>query len=761
MKRALGTASVLLACACAAAVLAAGPAAAAMPTCAEGPQRVGDTIEGTPCGETIVAPPTVARVIGGGGDDMIVSPLAAALPCEGTCLSVGSQTFEGGPGDDVVFGERGNDILRGGPGNDRLYGGIGDDRLEGGPGNDLLAGGFGADTIDGQEGDDYVRGDGTIDHIHDTGGGNDTLSYASGIAPGFGGSNETGASGFPGAESGERGVYLNLSGSGLNGDDGIAGEGGGVDEVEPGVFETIVGTPFSDYIVGGEAGETIYGGGGADVIRGNGGDDWIFGGANGDLLDGGAGNDAIAGEGGTDNCLSAATAISCEGTASAVTPRNGGQVSVGAMTPGAGGPTQLYVAGSSGADTVTATYSPGSVAISLAGASFEPEPADPNFPGFPQQASGCQLLSAIAASCPVGFLDSIVLAGFDGNDHLIASGFPQSSGVVLLGGEGEDTLTGGEGSEDLLVDGRGTSADTLEALGRDDALLHEGGADTLLGGEGNDLFLSTSICDGETIDGGDGRDNSSWARLGDGKPVKEGVDVRLDRTPAQVGRFGDAGEPGCNGETPDTLLSVEDLEGSEQADLLVGDGGENQLLGHKGPDEYFAGAGPDLILANSADSDPVINCGADLDTAVIDVPTATYADAAPVECETVRQGTPEEFRTVTEELAPPAPPPPAPPAPPKPAVDRKPPRTKLGHHPRGRIATSGRTHRVVFRFSSSEAGSSFRCRIDRRPLRPCKSPRAYTVALGRHVFRVAAVDAAGNVDRTPALFSFRLVHRRH
>ena len=103
------------------------------------------------------------------------------------CLGVGSQTFEGGPGNDIVFGERGNDILRGGEGNDRLYGGIGDDLLEGGPGNDVLSGGFGADAIDGGPGNDYVRGDGTQDEIVDTGPATDvdTLSYSTGTVPGF------------------------------------------------------------------------------------------------------------------------------------------------------------------------------------------------------------------------------------------------------------------------------------------------------------------------------------------------------------------------------------------------------------------------------------------------------------------------------------------------------------------------------------------------------------------------------------------------
>jgi len=731
------------------AATAATPATAAEPTCAEGPQRVGDTLEGTPCDDTIVVPPTVARVDGGAGDDTLLAPIAAEIPCEAVCLSVGSQTFEGGPGDDVVFGERGNDILRGNEGNDRLYGGIGDDKLEGGSGNDLLGGGFGADTIDGQAGDDYVRGDGTIDHIHDSGGGTDTLSYASGIAPGFGGGIDTGASGFPGAgaEAGERGVHLNLAVNGLNGNNGIAAEGGGFDEVEAGVFETILGTAFPDFIVGGEAPETIFGGGGGDVIRGNGGDDVLIGGADGDLLDGGDGNDQVNGVAGSDNCLSA-TSFSCEGTASAVSPRDGSKVSVGLVTGGATGIAQVYVTGSSGGDAIAVSYGVGAVGLALSGASFDTGAS---------AGSGCTVTASFA-SCPFNYLDSLVVAGLGGNDRVTATGFPQATAVVLLGGEGDDELTGDEGSEDALVDGRGSGADVLTALGRDDVLLHEGGADTLLGGDGNDLFLSTSICDDETIDGGEGRDNASWARL-----LVDGVEARLDAVPARVGRFGAVGDPGCGTEPLDTLLSIEDLEGSEQPELFVGDAGRNQLLGHGGPDEYVAGAGPDTILANSADSDPLIDCGTDVDTAVIDVPTPDYVDATPIECETVREGRPEEFRTVTQlppaPLVPPQEPPP-PPQPPKLPPDRVPPQTKLGHHPAKLLTTAGKKRRVVFRFSSSEAGSSFRCRIDRRPVRPCVSPRAYTVALGRHTARIVAVDAAGNADRSPATFKFRLVRRR-
>ena len=414
-------------------------------------------------------------------------------------------------------------------------------------------------------------------------------------------------------------------------------------------------------------------------------------------------------------------------------PRDPSKVSVGLMTPPGTARSQLYVTGSGGNDTVTASYAAGTVSFALSGGA-----------SFDATVPGCSA-TATTASCTIGALDSVVLAGLGGNDTLSANGFPQETGVILLGGPGADTLTGGDGSEDLLVDGRGAERDTLSALGRDDALLHQGGPDELLGGEGNDLFLSTSICDGETLSGGEGRDNSSWARLPGG-----GVDARLDL--GAVGRFGAPGEPGCGGSgTPDSMTGIEDLEGSESADQLVGDAGANQLLGHKGPDEYFAGAGADTVLANSADSDPVINCGADFDQAVIDIPTATYADATPIECESVREGPPEDFRTATE-----LPPPPLPPAPPP---DRQPPRTKITKRPHRLLTTTRRRRRVVFRFTSSERGSSFRCKLDRKPYRPCASPRAYTVSPGRHTVRIFAIDAAGNRDPSPAVFAFRVRRR--
>jgi Ca2+-binding RTX toxin-like protein len=675
------------------------------PACGEGPATVGGTTYGTPCDDVIVVPAGVEDVKAGGGDDTIVpGPIAASTDCPDGCrLGVGSQTFEGGEGNDVVFGERGNDILRGGPGNDQLFGGIGDDLLEGGPGNDRLLGGFGGDSIDGQEGDDYIRGDTTIDRIFDTGGGTDTLGYSTGVTPGFEGT--VSVPGFP-APGGERGLRLDMRAGERNANNGLAAVGGGVDEVEAGSFETVIGTPFSDYLIGTGAAQTFYGGGGADVLLGEGGGDTLIGGADGDNVD----------PGGIDT-------------------RDAGKVSVGQMTPpGASGYAQLYLVGSNTGDSVTASYSPGSVSFHLVAGTFDSGSAE-----------GCSV-TATDATCTFGEpLDSVLLAGMGGDDTIAASNFPATVSVVATGGEGTDSIGGGEESEDILVDGPGAGRDVLDARGRDDALTHNGGADELLGGDGNDLFLSVSLCDGERIAGGGGRDNSSWAQS------DEGAFANL--ATGAAGRPGSGEVPNCGGEPLDSLTEIEDLEGSSSktsGDLFYGDGGPNQLLGRPGPDAYFAGGGEDSILANSGDADVTINCGPDNDEATIDRPE--YGDPVPVECESVYEADPNNFRTRT--LLPP-PLPPAPPPPP-PRADIRPPQTRIVVHPRALVLTTKKWRRVAFRFAASEAGSSFRCKLDRKPYRPCVSPRAYRVKAGRHLFRVFAIDAAGNKDRTPSLFKFRV-----
>lgn len=70
-------------------------------------------------------------------------------------------------------------------------------------------------------------------------------------------------------------------------------------------------------------------------------------------------------------------------------------------------------------------------------------------------------------------------------------------------------------------------------------------------------------------------------------------------------------------------------------------------------------------------------------------------------------------------------------------------------------------HTAKFKFVSSEANSTFQCRLDRKKFKPCLSPKKYKrLKPGKHVFEVRAIDAAGNRDKTPAVRKFR-VRPRH
>ena len=592
---------------------------------------------GTPCAHTLVAAPGVDTVYGGGGadriyaaasgmtvdggagDDLLVghAPQALAADCPDGCqLGLGSQTFDGGPGDDVVYGERGNDVLNGNGGDDSLYGGIGDDTGNGGAGDDLLSGGWGVDTLDGQDDSDLTRGDGSADRLRDTGaGGTDTLSYATALAPGF-----PQRPGYPVApanfppEGGERGVYVDLSGTGV-GDNGEVRFGGGNDsQVVATAFENVIGSPFSDYIVGSSAGNSIYGGGGGDLISGGGGTD---------AADGGAGGDSCSAE----------TATSC---GSAVGARNTDQISVGSMRPGSPSRAGLYLVGSTAADDITATFADGAtdtVTFTSAGGAV-----------FDTAGGGCTA-SGPTATCAVdGPPDALVVFGSSSADDLEAGTLPSRTAVVLAGGSGADALTGGEASEDVLVDDPRTPgfADVLGALGRDDALLNNDGADHASGGGGNDLILSTTICDGDVLDGGPQRDNAAWPRF------DQAIEARIGDGVA--GRPGTAAGPVCGaGEQIDTLTSFEDLEGSpDDPDRLYGGPGPNNLLGWGGADLYRGGGGDDRVFANAGDDDPEVECGDGLDRALLDDPPST--DSAAEDCEIVEEADAGTFGFTIEPL---------------------------------------------------------------------------------------------------------------
>lgn len=84
------------------------------------------------------------------------------------------------------------------------------------------------------------------------------------------------------------------------------------------------------------------------------------------------------------------------------------------------------------------------------------------------------------------------------------------------------------------------------------------------------------------------------------------------------------------------------------------------------------------------------------------------------------------------------------------------PRTRITFAP----ASKTRSRSPVFRFTDStgQSGTTFRCRVDRKPWRVCSSPlRLKRLGRGRHMLEIRATNAAGEVEPKPVKRAFKVV----
>jgi Ca2+-binding RTX toxin-like protein len=116
-------------------------------------------------------------------------------------------------------------------------------------------------------------------------------------------------------------------------------------------------------------------------------------------------------------------------------------------------------------------------------------------------------------------------------------------------------------------------ADVLQGLAGNDMLFGGSGNDTLDGGPGADIML-----------GGAGSDTADYSSSA------AGVTVSLA---SGLGAGGDA--------QGDVLGSIENIIGSTQADVLMGDSGANVLAGGPGHDAYFVDNAGDQLIENAAE----------------------------------------------------------------------------------------------------------------------------------------------------------------
>jgi hypothetical protein len=86
-----------------------------------------------------------------------------------------------------------------------------------------------------------------------------------------------------------------------------------------------------------------------------------------------------------------------------------------------------------------------------------------------------------------------------------------------------------------------------------------------------------------------------------------------------------------------------------------------------------------------------------------------------------------------------------------PGPDTTPPDTNITATP----ANPSNNSSANFSFTSTETGSIFECQLDGGSFGACTSPKSYTgLSDASHIFYVRAIDAAGNVDPTPASYTW-------
>ena len=323
----------------------------------------------------------------------------------------------------------------------------------------------------------------------------------------------------------------------------------------------------------------------------------------------------------------------------------------------------------------------------------------------------------------------------DGNGGTDELSFALETGPITVDLRQTGAQNTGAGSKTISevedLTGTPNAGDMLIGNGQDNVLSGAFGGvtssgDTLIGLGGNDTF-----------DGLNGADTISYAEGSTG-PVT--IDLAL-ATPQATGGAG-----------TDTIVNafgsgIENVIGSPFGDTITGNALDNTITPGGGADTVSTLGGADTVISGVAGQDTgadTVNCGADTDAATAD----DQIDALSA-CENVS----------LVNLVPPIVPPddggggggddggggqPA---------DTDPPETSFGKAPKGKL----KKPKTTIEFSSDEAGSTFQCKLDKKPSAACTSPhKLKKLKPGKHTFSVFATDRAGNADATPAVAKFKV-----
>ncbi|MCC7347552.1 MAG: S8 family serine peptidase, partial [Variibacter sp.] len=368
-------------------------------------------------------------------------------------------------------------------------------------------------------------------------------------------------------------------------------------DLNAGSNSTIDGTVM--VIAAGTLIENAYGGDGADTLIGN---------SSGNRLLGGRGHDSLDGEGGTDSLY-------------------GGDGN-DRLTQSFGGPNEV-LDGGAGIDTGDWSYNLfDQWVIDLAAGTAKIGAAT-----YATLTSIENVVGSQSGDTIIGDGANNRLEGNNGNDSIDGQGGNDS----LYGGAGNDTLSqntgfgtevmdGGDGIDtgdwsynnfgatwtislvagtavasattwatlisienvvgtqnaDIIIGNGG--ANRLDGHNGNDSIDGGGGDDSLYGGEGNDTLSQSTGSGTEIMDGGNGIDTGDWSYNAFGFPWT--ISLLAGTAVATATVFA-------------TLISIENVVGTQNDDIIIGDGGANRLDGHNGNDSIDGESGDDSLYGGA------------------------------------------------------------------------------------------------------------------------------------------------------------------
>lgn len=539
-----------------------------------------------------------------------------------------NDTLDGGSGNDTIYGNSGNDLITGGGGADSVFGGDGSDTLDGGENTDTVDGGAGDDTILASTGANEVNIGGTGIDTYDIG--NSSVS----------------------------GVDFNvvLDGTGTL---GVSWTG----------IENVTGGSGNDTVVGNADANVLIGNAGADFLSGNDGNDILYGGAGNDTIIGGDGADTIEAGDGDDIIAGGGNASGFGGGASPLVLLNFEDGASGTAADDSGnGNTGLY---QSGAAAGGSGWDGSGTAVALNGSNDYVEIADD--PAFQLSEGTVSIRFNADTLATAQTLISRDSSGFDGGGHIevsvLAGGslyvrmqdtadnyeITTATGLVSVdtwhhvaltfGADGmrlyldgveiaSDSYTGGiDGNTEPFTLGASQSisddnvanaltrffdgeldefavfdsqldAASVASLEAGGASALGGGGDSLSGGADADTFIVNDGFGQDTIAGGETTTSGNDFDTIDLSAVTTSVTV--DFAGAEFGSIDD----NASSDTI-TFTEIERLILTDQADIVNGGAGNENIEAGGGDDTVATGTGDDSILGGAGNDSLVGGDGND------------------------------------------------------------------------------------------------------------------------------------------------------